>query len=305
MTPARPRPTVAVVIPCFNQGRYLSTSIASVRAQRYAVDACVVVDDGSTDGTAAVAARLDVPVIRQPNAGVSAARNAGLAAMRTDYVVFLDADDELLPDAIETEVEAFAGHAHVAAVVGRCQSMSADGRPLLTRHDGVDPDRLYREWLRRNFVWTPGAALFDRRALADIGGFPRDLGPAADYAVYLRLAREDRVAYVPCELVRYRQHDASMSGDPALMLRATLGVLRRERRAAPAWAREAIRASAADWRQWYGDQIVEWLRSDVSARRAGPRHWRAALTLLRHCPAMVLRRTAGRSRRAVAWRPSR
>jgi glycosyltransferase involved in cell wall biosynthesis len=277
------RTRVTVVIPCFDQARYLPAAVASVHAQTCGPVTCVVVDDGSTDDTAAVASQLGTTVLRQANAGVSAARNAGLAAARSDLVAFLDADDTLLPDAIAAEVEAFDRHPGAAAVVGRCQPMDADGRALPARHHDVDPSQLYREWLARNFVWTPGAALFDRRALEAIGGFPRDLGPAADYAVYLRLARADRVVFLPRELVRYRQHDASMSRDPALMLRATLTALRREQRDAPAWAQAALRD---DWR----------------AGRLGSRQLRAALTLLRHGPNVLLRRVAGRSRRAIGWR---
>jgi glycosyltransferase involved in cell wall biosynthesis len=295
-------PTVGVVIPCFNQARYLPAAVASVRAQTFTPIACLVVDDGSTDDAAGVASALGVRVLRQRNAGVSAARNAGLAAMRTDLVAFLDADDALLPDAIAAEVEAFAHHPAAAAVVGRCQPMGADGRSMPVRHHDVDAGSLYRSWLSHNFVWTPGAALFDRIALEAIGGFPRDLGPAADYAVYLRLARTNRVVFLPRELVRYRQHDASMSRDPALMLRATIGALRREQRDAPAWARTAIHGGLDAWRQWYGDQIVETLRDDWRAGRLGARQARAVLTLLHHCPRLLLRRTAGRSRRALGWR---
>jgi glycosyltransferase involved in cell wall biosynthesis len=296
------RRSVTVVIPCFNQARYLSAAVASVRAQTLAPAACIVVDDGSTDDTASVASRFGVQLLRQRNAGVAAARNAGLAAARSDFVAFLDADDELLPGALAAEVEAFERHAGVAAVVGRCQPMDADGRALPARHHDIDPDRLYEEWLPRNFVWTPGAALFDRRALEAIGAFPTDLGPAADYAVYLRLARTKHVVFLPRELVRYRQHEAGMSRDPALMLRATLGALRREQRDAPASAQAAIRAGLDAWREWYGEQIIECLRADWRGRRLGRRQARAALTLLRHCPALLVRRITGRSRRALGWR---
>jgi glycosyltransferase involved in cell wall biosynthesis len=296
------RTRVTVVIPCFDQARYLPAAVASVRAQICGPVACVVVDDGSTDDTAAVASSLGVSVLRQPNAGVSAARNAGLAAARSDLVAFLDADDMLLPDAIDAEVEAFDRNPGAAAVVGRCQPMDTDGRVLPARHHDPDANHLYREWLARNFVWTPGAALFDRRALEAIGGFPLDLGPAADYAVYLRLARTDPVVFLPRELVRYRRHEASMSRDPALMLRATIAALRREQREAPAWAQAALRDGLNTWRQWYGEQIIEALRADWRARHVGARHLRAVLTLVHHAPNVVLRRVAGRSRRAMGWR---
>jgi glycosyltransferase involved in cell wall biosynthesis len=295
------RPTVGVVIPCFDQARFLAASVASVRAQRYPVE-CLVVDDGSTDDTAAIATSLGVRLLRQRNAGVSAARNAGLSALSTDLVAFLDADDELLPEAIAMEVEVLAAHRSADAVVGRCLPIDVAGRPLPVRHHPIDPAHLYRNWLSRNFVWTPGAALFRRQALQEIGGFPIDLGPAADYAVYLRLARDARVAFLPRDLVRYRQHAASMSRDPARMLRATLAVLRRERRGAPAWLGEAIRDGQAAWRHWYGEQIVERLSADVRAGRLGAPQVRAALTLLRECPELALRRATGRARRAIGWR---
>jgi glycosyltransferase involved in cell wall biosynthesis len=299
MTARSGPPSVGVVIPCFEQAHYLPAAVESVRHQGHAPVECLVVDDGSADGTAAVAARLGVRVLRQRNAGVSAARNAGLAALDTELVVFLDADDALLPDAIAEGVEALADHAGAAAVVGRCRSMDADGRDLPVRHPCVDLDDLYRAWLSTNFVWTPGAAMFRRGALEAIGGFPRHYGPAADYAVYLRLARAGQVAFVPRELVRYRQHPASMSRDPALMLRATIGVLRRERREAPASARAAIGEGIATWRRWYGEQAIERLAQDVRSGEVGGRQVRAALTLVRQCPGLVFRRVAGRRRAAL------
>jgi glycosyltransferase involved in cell wall biosynthesis len=300
-----PRPTVCVVIPCRNQARYLPTAVHSVRAQSYGVVECIVVDDGSTDDTSSVAATLGVRVFRQRHGGVSAARNVGLAAACTDLIAFLDADDELLPEAVAAEVAAFESHPEAAAVVGRCLSMDVDGRPLPTRHNVVDAANLYEQWLLRNFVWTPGAAMFRRRDLQEIGGFPVDLGPSADYAVYLRLARVDRVVFVPIELVRYRQHDASMSRDPALMLRATMKVLQRERRNAPVRARGAIRDGLDAWRQWYGEQLIERLRSDWRGGRVGVRQLRAAITLIHLCPALVMRRAAAKSRRLLSLRAAR
>ena len=159
MIDQRERVSVTVVIPCFNQARFLPVAVASVRAQSYERVACLVVNDGSTDDTATVASALDVCVLEQPNRGVSAARNAGLTAARTDFVVFLDADDELLPTAIANATEALAADPDADLVVGRCEVMDADGRPLLAVHNAIDTANLYDEWLSQNFVWTPGAAM--------------------------------------------------------------------------------------------------------------------------------------------------
>jgi glycosyltransferase involved in cell wall biosynthesis len=292
-------PTVSVVIPCFNQGRYLRDAIRSVFEQSHPPMECVVVDDGSTDETAAVAELLHARVIAQPNRGVSAARNAGLAAARGELIVFLDADDVLLPTALEREAAALAANPDALAVVTRCEAMDEAGRPMPVVHHAIDPHHLYRDWLSRNFVWTPGAAMFRRAALAELGGFAADLGPAADYALYLRLARENRVVFVEGAAVRYRQHSASMSRDPALMLRATMRALRRERRHGPAWARDAVRRGSRAWCAWYGEQVVHDLRAHWHAGAFGTRQIAALLTLMRRCPSILARHAGRKVRRAI------
>jgi glycosyltransferase involved in cell wall biosynthesis len=94
-------PTVSVVIPCFNQAHFLATAIASAHAQQRVFVDTIVVDDGSRDDAAAVAKSCGAgTIIRQQNEGVSAARNAGLREARGEFVVFLDADDELIPDVL-------------------------------------------------------------------------------------------------------------------------------------------------------------------------------------------------------------
>jgi glycosyltransferase involved in cell wall biosynthesis len=305
MTDREARPTVTVVIPCFNQARFLSGAVASVRGQRHHPVECIVVNDGSTDDTVSVARALGVHLIDQPNRGVSSARNAGLAAARSDYVVFLDADDELLPDAVAVGAAALDSDPALAAVFGRCQEMTADGHALeSTVHNQVDPSRLYEDWLTRNFVWTPGAAIFRKQVLLETGGFPAWLNSAADYELYLRFARTQRVRFVANELVRYRRYETSMSRDPATMLRATLAVLHREGREAPPELRSRVAEGRRSWRDYYGDQIVDRLRADWRAGQLGMAHLQAVGTLVRHSPGVVLRHFVRKASRVVRalWR---
>jgi glycosyltransferase involved in cell wall biosynthesis len=283
MSPERNRPLVSVVIPCFNQSRFLETSIQSVRRQTYRPLEVIVVDDGSTDATSEVAGLQSATmVIRQSNRGTGAARNAGLAAARGEFVVFLDADDELLPDAVETGVTALLLHPQASCVVRYCQLMDAERRPLPTNRPQLETPNLYREWLLHNFVWTPGAVVFRRDDIASIGGFPADVSPAADYAVYLRLARGGRVILDSRDAVRYRQHDGNMSGDPVLMLRAIFEVLRRERRHVPAEYVDDFHAGLRAWRAYYCDLIVGSLRRAWREGRLGRQQLFAAWTLARH-----------------------
>ena len=307
MLTAEPRSPVSVVIPCYNQARFLVAAIRSAKAQPVRSLECLVVDDGSTDDTAAVALSEGATLLVQHNAGVSAARNAGLAAATGELVVFLDADDELTPGSVARSAVELESDHDAAAVVGRCLAMDSEGRTLPVQYASIDPARLYQEWLPKNFVWTPGAAIFRRDALRAIGGFPQRLGPAADYAVYLRLARDDRVRFIDAALVRYRQHGDSMSTDPVVMLRATLAVLRRERDETDPALRPDIARGVRQWREFYGTQMVDRLRSDLRHRRFGVRQARTLATLLSHCPALALRHMVRKSRRMFAsdWTDSR
>src|SRR5437899_2196138 len=104
-------PKVSVVVPCYNAQQYLARTLESVRSQTLHDWECIVVDDGSTDRSAAVVdAYVEddarVRLLRQPNAGVSRARNAGYAASRpeSEYLLFLDADDVLEARMLETLV---------------------------------------------------------------------------------------------------------------------------------------------------------------------------------------------------------
>jgi glycosyltransferase involved in cell wall biosynthesis len=292
------RSTVTVVIPCFNQARYLPDAIRSVFAQSHPPIECIVVDDGSTDETSALAAAHGTRVIRQANRGVSEARNAGLLAARGELIVFLDADDVLLPDALARGADALAARKDLSAVVSRCEAMTEDGTPIAVAHHHVDPDNLYLEWLSKNFVWTPGAATFRRASLANLGGFSTEYGPAADLALYLRLARDGRIGLLPAYSVRYRQHPSSMSRNPALMLRATQLALRRESRHAPSWARQDVKRGRRAWCNWYGDQIVGYLRAGWHARNWNLAHLKAALVLLWNCPGVVARHARRKIRRS-------
>lgn len=104
-------PLVSVVIPAFNAERFLAQAIASVLGQTWRGLECIVVDDGSTDGTGSVARSFAdermVHIRKENEATVSLARNAGIAAARGDFVAFLDADDVWLPEKVELQLELF------------------------------------------------------------------------------------------------------------------------------------------------------------------------------------------------------
>jgi glycosyltransferase involved in cell wall biosynthesis len=277
--------TCSVVIPCYNYARFLDAAIRSALAQRDAGTEVIVVDDGSTDDTTAVA-RLhrEVQLIRQPRRGVSDARNAGLHASRCEWIVFLDADDILLPDAVATGAGYLASNPEALLAAGRCRLIDRDGAELSAHWAPPPSCGHYRMLLSTNFIWTPGAALMRRSAVMASGGFCPDHPAAADYALYLRLARRGPFICHDRHVVMYRQHGANMSKDGVEMLRATLAVLGSERPFVPRELASDYRKSLRAWKDYYGDQIVESLRGSIRRPGEAARAARLGAALLRYHP---------------------
>ena len=276
---------VSIVIPCFNHARFVGAAIASALAQVHASVEVLVVDDGSTDGSAAVAERFPVRLVRQANLGLSGARNAGLLASRGDIVIFLDADDRLHPDAAARAAAALEGAPAAMMTFGRCRLIGENGQPLLTNLPAVTTD-FYEELLRRNYIWMPAMAAYRRAVFDEVGLFDPSCSPGADYDMYLRIARRFDIVAHGAVVADYRQHTSNMSRDPVLMLTTTLRVLRKHRAAAMRSPR--LRAAYIDgmrrWREFYGEHLVERFRAGL--HRRGGLHGAAvdALLLLRFYP---------------------
>lgn len=288
---------VSVVIPCYNQARFLREAIASARASALRPE-IIVVDDGSTDDTAAVAAAAGAACVRQTNQGVVNARNAGLRAARGGLIVFLDADDRLLPGALDVGAAVLEDDADCALTWGRCVMMDETGALLETPVPPRVEGDAHAALLRNNPIWTPAAAMLRTSAVRAVGGFRRGFDAAADYDLYLRVTRESPARDHGCAVAAYRRHARNMSGDATRMLRDTLAVVSRHR---PDDGRlRDWRAGRAMWRDFYGTQLTEDIRRDL---RAGSLRAAVgkALLLARLAPG-VLAREAGRKGRVLARR---
>ncbi len=291
---------VSIVIPCYNQASYLVESIRSIDAGSRAIE-IIVVDDGSTDETSDVAASIPgVASIRQANQGLAAARNAGLTRSRGRYVIFLDADDRLLPGAIEHGARALDDRPACAMAFGRCVMMGPDGSHWPTPEEPrVDGDH-HAALLRRNMIWMPATVIFRREALLEAGGFARGFDAAADYDLYLRITRR-WPAHDHAQLVAaYRRHAGNMSGNASRMLRETLVVMRRHKPTTSAWV-DAWRDGCHTWREFYGTQLVEEIRAHVR-RCELLQAMRKALTLAYWHPARLAREAGRKTRVTLAAR---
>ena len=298
------RPLVSVVIPCYDQARFLGQAIESVLAQCYPCREIIVVDDGSPDQAGTVAACYpEVRYLRQPNQGVSAARNAGLAASTGAYVAFLDADDRLLPDALGAGVDCFAAHPECAFVYGNFRFIAEDGSPLSRRVRGDENGGLYRTLLGWNHIEMTATVLFRRDVLQAAGGFITWLRCAEDYELLLRVAREHPTRAhdtLVAEYRRYDRFDSSLSHDPARMLRATLTVLRAQRpyvRGSPE-DEAALESGLRFFQDYYGGELVMQTRGLLQDRAWHRAIWRIAV-LLRHYPRGIAERVARRTREVL------
>jgi len=215
--PDQDQPLVSAVIPAYNAGKYLSDAIESVLAQTHPGVECIVVDDGSTDSTSAVAERYGdrVRLVRQANAGVSAARNRGASEGRGELLAFLDADDRWLPERVERQVEAFRSRPGVEAVVCATRVVNAELEPLgvLEQDPTVTPDDLLL--CRAQVVSASSNLLIRRTAFEGFGGFDERLSTSADWALMFRLVAAGTLAVLSDPLVEYRVHGTNMSSNVA------------------------------------------------------------------------------------------
>jgi glycosyltransferase involved in cell wall biosynthesis len=288
------KPLVSVVIPCYNAARYLGETIECVLAQEYPNVEIIVVDDGSTDRSADIAAKYrSVRCIRQRNAGVAAARNTGLLHSRGAFIVFLDADDRLLPGALESSLSCLVNEPDCAFTFGDVQTIDAEGSALPYRsscpHEGKEH---YFSLLHHCYIWTPSAVMYRRSVLDAVSGFDSRVAAAADYELNLRIARTYPVCHNRATILDYRIHSSGMNSNFALMLQATVTALRwqktwvqRDRR-----YKRAIHHGIRFVQNFYGNSLMTQIAQNIYRRRQWRQTWAGTLILLRYAPLLAVNR---------------
>ena len=228
-------PLVSIVLACYirnrEQAALLEETLATIREQSFQNYELIVVDDGSPVDVAAIVSKYPrTTTLGQANAGPAIARNAGIARARGEYFVFIDADDYLLPGALEASLRAFAEHPECGFVIGRREEMNYDGSPVpwgiasMPRETHLYDILLGFDW----YIIPPSSAMFRRATVERIGGF-RDPWGADDLDFYLRAAREFQGwCFEEPPVTRYRRYSASSSRDGERMLRSIRAVYQRQ-----------------------------------------------------------------------------
>ena len=219
---------ISVIIPSFNSATVLPDAIASVIAQTRPADEIIVVDDGSTDATAAVCGTLRrrIRYIRQENARASAARNRGVAESTGEWLAFLDADDEWLPDKLEKQMSALSADPEAAFCVTAADVWSAHDRRFerCGYRGSMDRDHLRSELLVRNvFTGLCSSIVVRRDAFNAVGGFAAGRG-CEDRRFAVDLLADHHGLVVEDPLIRQRPGPAHWR-DPRKHRRAMLRMI--------------------------------------------------------------------------------
>lgn len=208
---------VTVIITCFNYGQYVGEAIRSVLDQTVRAQQIVVVDDGSTDNSLDVIREFvpRVEIVTQPNAGVVAAKNLGLALATARWIIFLDADDMLDRSYLEKTLDA----AQVRGVDVVYTNMTFIGAI-----NGSVTARPFSRWALTRGNYIHNSALMRRDLVREAGGYKPDMSSGfEDWELYLSLAEQGMHAHwVPESLLSYRRHEGGGRDSRAIQQRRTI-----------------------------------------------------------------------------------
>ena len=223
-------PSISVVIPTYNSAAFVVSAVESALRQELEPAEIIVVDDGSTDGTAEALGpyRQLIRYITQPNSGPAVARNRGVAAAQSDWIAFLDADDVWMPHKLSRQVECMkanprAGLIHSAFLHWNNRTGETSDRHQVRRNFN---GRCYHLFFFEMGVW-PSTTLVRKECINKIGGFDETFRKPGgeDYDFAFRIAEHYELAYIDEPLVLYRQHEHNASSQTLHMLEADILVL--------------------------------------------------------------------------------
>jgi glycosyltransferase involved in cell wall biosynthesis len=254
---------VSIIIPAYNAAAFIRETIDSALAQTHPDVEVIVVDDSSTDDTPAVLASYGdrIRTHRQPNGGVSVARNTGARLATGDWVAFLDADDIWKPRKVEAQLKAGAApwsytNRYNFGERGDFPEFQSDNIVML------EGDVFEQLLLRGNFI-TVSSVMMRKALFEQMGGFYAQKGGCEDWDLWLRTSEHHPVSYVPEPLVGYRFTPGSMSRNHRAMEAA--------RRAVVGRALSLPRGRALDWRVRRQIWAETFLTNGWDAGRAGAR----------------------------------
>ena len=222
--------SISVVIPAYNASRFLRETLDSVLRQTLPADEILVIDDGSSDDTAAIARSYGPPVrvISRQNAKLGATRNFGTQEATGKWVAFVDADDIWKENKLQLQMEELSRHPEAdLCYTGHVEFTAENGGIQLRSPFPAPPADKIREYLFRRSTFLPSSVIIRRQVLLEVGGFCTDPDIAEDWDLWMRLLHAGtKFASCPSPLLFYRIHSTSITSDLKRLLRSNLIVYR-------------------------------------------------------------------------------
>lgn len=206
---------VSVVIPVYNSEGFIIEAIDSMREQSFKDHEIIVIDDGSTDGTANIVKRYykKVKYIYQQNRGIASARNRGIKEAKGKYIAFLDADDVSERNRLEIQVNALKRNKDAGLVYSSLSFINEKGDEIsdIHRSEQYDSETFLGKMFARNITVSASAVMAKKSLIDKLEGFDENIPLSEDYDLWLRMAKISSVVYIDVPLVRYRRHPNNMS----------------------------------------------------------------------------------------------
>jgi len=208
---------VSVIIPAYNAEKFIEEAIKSAQNQTYKNIEIIVVDDGSTDGTAEIVKKLAkkdkrIRYHHQKNKGVSIARNTAINYSKGQFIALLDQDDIWLPEKIKEQMILFDKNKRLVLVFSNAIFFEeGKGGLYLVLRKQRPRGRIFRDLLKHNFIPCP-TAVIKKSVLSQLGeGFDEELRMVEDYDLFLRVAYVGRVDYIDKPLAKWRRHKGNFT----------------------------------------------------------------------------------------------
>lgn len=285
---------VSVIIPCFNGEKYLKAAIESVLSQSVKAHEIIVVDDGSIDSTREIATSFkEVVYLFHSNEGVSFSRNRGLLECSGEYVIFLDADDELPEERIKNDCDLLDNDSDLGYVFGWFDVIDENGRPLswLKNEDIIDAG--YHSILAGSGTVSPGAVTFRTKNLQVMDEvFNTQITAAEDLDLYLRFSRMFSIYCHNRIALKYRKHqsNSSSANGATKTLSSILQQLNKQKMyiLGNAYLMSELRTGIKHWKRLIGPRCVGELIAVLKTHN-WKRSFYILTFLLKKCPDILLK----------------
>lgn len=230
---------ISAIIPTYNNAAFIKDAVLSIQHQTVPVAEIIIIDDGSSDNTQQIIQQLsgNIHYIRQQNQGPSAARNTGIKAAKSEWVAFLDADDQWTTNKLEKQIQALHNSPELKLIAGDMSEIDINNQVLdasvLNKHHFLDKFKelngkpiphAFIELLRKNFIPT-GTVLIEKDTLLEAGLFNDNIRYGEDLELWVKVASRHPITCLPNILMLRRQHGSNSTQSAELMLTDLIKVM--------------------------------------------------------------------------------